>query len=343
VVKEPLAAGLCAKRSVEAQTGGLTGFQPLLTEEHMATPNRFPLPLAPSTGKPEWLKVKLPRGEGYERIKGIVREQKLATVCEEARCPNIAECWGGGTATVMLMGEVCTRACRFCHVKVGAPPPLDPHEPEQLAQAVKAMNLEYIVVTSVNRDDRPDGGASHFAAAITALRRESAHTTVEVLIPDFQGVQASLDVVAQARPHVVAHNIETVERLTPTVRDRRATYRQSLEVLSYLKARPENLYTKSSVMVGLGETDEELEQTFVDLRAAGVDVLTLGQYLQPSQFHLRVARFATPADFERYQRMAEAHGFLYVASGPLVRSSYRAAEFFMRGLMERNRTAHAAP
>lgn len=305
----------------------------------MATPNRMALPVAPSTGKPDWLKVRMPRGETYERVKHLVKELKLATVCEEARCPNIGECWGGGTATVMLMGEVCTRACRFCHVKVGAPPPLDPQEPEHLASAVRELGLEYIVVTSVNRDDRPDGGASHFAAAITALRRESPKTTVEVLIPDFQGVEASLAAVAEARPHVVAHNIETVERLTPTVRDRRATYRQSLKVLEYLKQRPERLYTKSSVMVGLGETDAELEQTFRDLRSAGVDVLTLGQYLQPSQYHLRVERFVSPEQFQAYQQLAESMGFLYVASGPLVRSSYRAAEFFMKGLMERERTA----
>ncbi|MBL9037449.1 MAG: lipoyl synthase [Archangium sp.] len=308
----------------------------------MATPNRFSLPVSTSTGKPDWLKVKLPKGDEYERVKSLVRELKLATVCEEARCPNIAECWGGGTATVMLMGEVCTRACRFCHVKVGAPPPLDPMEPENLAHAVRELGLEYIVVTSVNRDDRPDGGASHFASAIRALRRESPKTTVEVLIPDFQGVASSLDTVAEARPHVVAHNIETVERLTPTVRDRRATYRQSLDVLKHLKARPERLYTKTSIMVGLGETDDELDQAFGDLRAAGVDVLTLGQYLQPSQYHLRVERFVTPAQFETYKARAEAHGFLYVASGPLVRSSYRAAEFFMKGLMERDRTAAAA-
>jgi lipoic acid synthetase len=305
----------------------------------MATPNRLPLAQPTSTGKPDWLKVRLPRGEGYERVKGLVKSLKLATVCEEARCPNIAECWGGGTATVMLMGEVCTRACRFCHVKVGAPPPLDPDEPENLAHAVREMGLEYIVVTSVNRDDRPDGGASHFAHAITALKRESPKTTVEVLIPDFQGVEASLEVVAMAHPHVVAHNIETVERLTPTVRDRRANYRQSLRVLEYLKQRPEKLYTKSSVMVGLGETDAELEQTFKDLRSAGVDVLTLGQYLQPSQHHLRVERFASPETFAGYQKLAESFGFLYVASGPLVRSSYRAAEFFMKGLMDKERTA----
>jgi lipoic acid synthetase len=281
----------------------------------------------------------MPHGREYERVKEIVRKTGLATVCEEARCPNIAECWGGGTATVMLMGEVCTRACRFCHVKVGAPPPLDPEEPENLARAVKALALEYIVVTSVNRDDRPDGGASHFASAIQALRRESPKTTVEVLIPDFKGVERDLATVAEAGPHVVAHNIETVERLTPTVRDRRAAYRQSLRVLRYLKDRPERLYTKSSIMVGLGETEDELVQTFRDLREAGVDVLTLGQYLQPSQYHLRVARFVPPADFERYKQVAETMGFLYVAAGPLVRSSYRAAEFFMQGLMEQGRHA----
>jgi len=304
----------------------------------MATPDRFSLPQLPEpTRKPDWLKVRLPHGEGYERVKSIVRTTQLATVCEEARCPNIAECWGGGTATVMLMGEVCTRACRFCHVKVGAPAPLDPREPENLARAVKEMDLEYIVVTSVNRDDRPDGGAGHFAAAITALRRESPKTRVEVLIPDFQGKQKDLLTIAEARPHVVAHNVETVERLTPTVRDRRAHYQQSLDVLAYLKGRPEKLYTKSSIMVGLGETDAELSQTFRDLRNAGVDVLTLGQYLQPSQYHLRVARFVSPAQFEEYKAEAESMGFLYVAAGPLVRSSYRAAEFFMKGLMERER------
>ncbi len=310
----------------------------------MATPDRFALPqIADTSRKPDWLKVRVPSGGGYEKMKAIVRRTKLATVCEEARCPNIAECWGGGTATVMLMGEVCTRACRFCHVKVGAPPPLDPMEPVNLALAVKEMDLEYIVVTSVNRDDRPDGGASHFASAIRELKTQSPKTTVEVLIPDFQGRQDALALVAEARPHVVAHNVETVERLSPKVRDRRATYQQSLDVLRYLKQRPEKLYTKTSIMVGLGETPEELSQAFQDCREAGVDVLTLGQYLQPSQYHLRVEKFISPDTFEEYKKVAESYGFLYVAAGPLVRSSYRAAEFFMRGLMERERTAHANP
>jgi lipoic acid synthetase len=301
----------------------------------MATPERFSQPQIPeSTRKPEWLKVRLPHGEGYERVKSIVRRTRLSTVCEEARCPNIAECWGGGTATVMLMGEVCTRACRFCHVKVGAPPPLDPLEPQHLAQAVRELGLDYIVVTSVNRDDLADGGAGHFAAAIRALRDTCPKTLVEVLIPDFQGAERDLDTVSFARPHVIAHNVETVERLTPSVRDRRATYAQSLRVLDYLKRRPEKVYTKSSLMLGLGETPDELERTFRDLRGVGVDVLTLGQYLQPSPFHLKVERFVTPAEFAEYQQTAQKMGFLYVAAGPLVRSSYRAAEFFMKGLME---------
>jgi lipoic acid synthetase len=308
----------------------------------MATPKRYPLPLDQAqTGKPDWIKVRLPRGENYERLKGLTKDLKLATVCEEARCPNIGECWGHGTATVMLMGEVCTRACRFCHVKMGAPAPLDPDEPENLARAVKAMELQYIVVTSVNRDELPDGGAGHFAEAIRALRREAPRTTVEVLIPDFQGQERDLATVAQAGPHVVAHNVETVARLTPEVRDRRAGWRQSLRVLEFLKQRPERLYTKTSIMVGLGETDEELYEAFGQLRDVGVDVLTLGQYLQPSQYHSRVARFATPGQFQSYKEAAESLGFLYVAAGPLVRSSYRAAEFFLRGLMDRERTALA--
>ena len=304
----------------------------------MATPDRFSARQVGDKGrKPDWLKVRMPSGPGYERVLDIVRRTKLATVCEQARCPNLGECWAGGTATVMLMGEVCTRACRFCHVKVGSPPPLDAHEPEHLATAVRELGLAYIVVTSVNRDDLPDGGARHFAAAITALRRESPDTLVEVLIPDLQGAERDLATVASARPHVIAHNIETVERLTPSVRDRRASYRQSLGVLEVLKARPEHPYTKSSIMVGLGETDSEIERTCRDLRAAGVDVLTFGQYLQPSQFHLRVERFVSPEKFAEYQEKAEAMGFLYVAAGPLVRSSYRAAEFFLRGLMQRER------
>lgn len=307
------------------------------------TPARFPLPQRPDAGrrKPDWLKVRIPGGTGYERVKSILERLQLNTVCVEARCPNIAECWGSGTATVMLMGEVCTRGCRFCHVKVGAPGALDASEPEHLAAAVAELDLEYLVVTSVNRDDLPDGGADHFAHAVRALRARAPRTRVEVLIPDFQGDRAALDTVATAGPHVVAHNVETVERLTPTVRDRRATYRQSLRVLEHFKAAWRGLYTKSSLMLGLGETDAELVTTFADLRAVGVDVLTLGQYLQPSPYHLPVFEYLTPARFADQKARAEALGFLYVAAGPLVRSSYRAAEFFLRGLMERRERERA--
>jgi lipoyl synthase len=301
------------------------------------TPARFASPQVTEAPrrKPEWLKVRMAHGEGYERVSSIVEKLKLNTVCVEARCPNIGECWGGGTATVMLMGDTCTRGCRFCHVKVGHPAPIDPQEPEHLAEAVEQLGLEYLVVTSVNRDDLPDGGARHFAAAIRALRQRSPRTRVEVLIPDFQGDRAALDAVAEAAPHVIAHNVETVERLQGIVRDKRANYCQSTGVLAHYKRSWQGIYTKSSLMLGLGETDEELLQTFQDLREIDVDVLTLGQYLQPSPFHLPVVEFATPERFDALRKEAEKMGFLYVAAGPLVRSSYRAAEFFLKGLMER--------
>jgi lipoyl synthase len=302
------------------------------------TPDRFHLPQAPDPSmlrKPEWLKVRLPQGEGYERVRAILARTRLSTVCQQARCPNMGECWGGGTATVMLMGETCTRACRFCHVRVGHPAPLDPGEPEHLARAARELQLQYLVVTSVDRDDLPDGGAAHFASAIRALRRECPELIVEVLIPDFQGSEPDLDTVAKAAPHVVGHNVETVERLQASVRDRRAGYAQSLSVLRYLKRR-HGVYTKSSLMLGLGETREELLATFADLRGAGVDILTLGQYLQPSPFHLRVEHYFSPQEFDALQAEAMAQGFLYVAAGPLVRSSYRAAEFFLRGLMRKS-------
>ena len=304
------------------------------------TSHRFPKPqndsCSPAPRKPDWLKVRLPHGEGYERVKAILERTRLATVCQEARCPNLGECWGAGTATVMLMGETCTRACRFCNVKMGAPAPLDPEEPEHLARAVRELELKYLVVTSVDRDDVPDGGASHFAAAITALRRESPKTIVEVLIPDFSGVQAHLDVVAAARPQVIAHNVETVERLQGLVRDRRASWQTSVAVLDTLKKK-HGVYTKSSLMLGLGETPEDLRGAFAALREVGVDVLTLGQYLQPSPWHLKVERFYSPVEFDALRDEAMTYGFLYVAAGPLVRSSYRAAEFFLRGSMKESR------
>jgi lipoic acid synthetase len=283
--------------------------------------------------KPEWLKVRLPSGDGYERVRRLLRRLDLHTVCEESRCPNMAECWGGGTATVMLMGDVCTRGCRFCHVSSGAPQPLDPDEPRHLAEAVAELDLRYLVVTSVDRDDLPDQGAGHFAEAIRQLKARCPSTRVEVLIPDFQGRVEHLETLLAAAPDVVAHNVETVRRLTPTVRDARAGYDQSLLVLATLKSK-RAAYTKSSLMLGLGETRPELIEAFGDLRAAGVDVLTLGQYLQPSSWHLRVERFVPPEEFEELREAAMSFGFLYVAAGPLVRSSYRAAEFFLEATLE---------
>ena len=290
--------------------------------------------------KPDWLKVRVPGGPGYERVRDLLARLELNTVCAESRCPNIAECWAGGTATVMLMGDTCTRGCKFCHVKSGRPAPLDPQEPRHLAEAVSQLGLRYLVITSVDRDDLPDAGSGHFAEAIRELRARCDGTKVEVLVPDFDGVPERLDTLGQAAPHVIAQNLETVERLTHPVRDRRAGYRKTLGVLRYYKEHFPSIYTKSSLMVGLGETQDELGQAMVDLRDAGVDVLTIGQYLQPSPWNLKVAEYVTPDTFNRYREQALELGFLYCASGPLVRSSYRAAEFFMKGLME---TRHHPP
>ena len=284
--------------------------------------------------KPEWLKVRAPSGEHYRSLKHLLRGMTLHTVCEEAHCPNVGECWGGGTATVMLMGDVCTRGCRFCAVHSGNPRgALDADEPENTAVALERLELRYVVLTSVDRDDLPDGGADHFARTIEAIKRRTPHMLVEVLVSDFGGSRQALARIVEAQPDVVAHNLETVERLTPSVRDRRATYRQSLDVLATIKDIRADLYTKSSLMVGLGETSDEMGQAMDDLRTVGVDVLTLGQYLRPSAKHLEVAEYVTPHQFETYRRMGENRGFMYVASGPLVRSSYRAGEFFLEGVL----------
>jgi lipoic acid synthetase len=294
-----------------------------------------PLTQLTKNRKPEWLKVKVPGGAGYERVRELLGRLKLNTVCAESRCPNIAECWSGGTATVMLMGDVCTRGCKFCHVKSGKPAVLDPDEPRHLAEAVAQLGLEYLVVTSVDRDDLPDAGAGHFAEAIRELRARCPNTHVEVLIPDFDAVPERMDTLGRAGPHVIAQNLETVERLTHPVRDRRAGYQKTLGVLRYYKEHFPSIYTKSSLMLGLGETEAELDQAMRDLRAAGVDVLTLGQYLQPSPWNLKVAEYVHPDTFQRHADRALELGFMYCASGPLVRSSYRAAEFFMKGLVQR--------
>ncbi|MBM3274168.1 MAG: lipoyl synthase [Candidatus Sericytochromatia bacterium] len=282
------------------------------------------------TAKPEWLKVRPPAGERYGHIRQRVRQLGLATVCEEARCPNIAECWGGGTATIMLMGEICTRGCRFCHVKTGRPPALDAAEPQKVAGLIGELGLDYIVLTSVDRDDLPDGGAAHFASTVRALKTRVPEILVEVLIPDFRGDQAAIEALVASRPDVVAHNIETTEPLTPAVRDRRATYAQSLGVLYDAKALGAR-FTKSSLMLGLGEAEADVIKTLRDLRAVDCDIVTFGQYLQPSRKHLPVREFVTPARFAWYQDAAEVMGFAFVASGPLVRSSYRAGELFIQG------------
>ena len=293
--------------------------------------------------KPPWLKVRAPGGERYTAIKGAAREQGLHTVCEEAHCPNIGECWSSGTATFMVMGDTCTRGCRFCAVNTSrAPLELDPAEPQNLAHAIAEMELDYVVITSVNRDELDDQGAGHFADCIAAVREATPSTMVEVLIPDFQGRQDLLQIVASAGPEVIAHNIETVDRLTPTVRDPRASYQQSLQVLQMLKAMRPGHHTKSSIMIGLGETEAEVLSTMGDLRAVGCDFLTLGQYLQPSKKHLPVTEFVTPEAFDRYRQLGESLGFAYVASGPLVRSSYKAGEFFIRQHLARSRATQDA-
>ncbi|XP_068627668.1 lipoyl synthase, mitochondrial [Battus philenor] len=288
---------------------------------------------------PPWLKTSIPTGSKFSALKEQLRGLKLSTVCEEARCPNIGECWSGGkhgtsTATIMLMGDTCTRGCMFCSVKTSrAPPPLDPDEPRNTAYAVNQWGLGYIVLTSVDRDDIPDGGSTHFAETVREIKRQNKEILVECLVPDFRGNRDSIATIADCGLDVFAHNIETVERLTPFVRDRRAGYRQTLKVLETAKEVNPDLVTKSSIMLGLGETDQQVEQTMKDLRSAGVDCVTLGQYMQPTKRHLKVFEYVTPAKFKMWEEKGSELGFLYTASGPLVRSSYRAGEFFISSLL----------
>ena len=284
-------------------------------------------PAALLTGKPRWLKALPATGERYAEIRRNVHAHRLATVGEEAECPNIGECWNAGTATIMLMGAVCTRACRFCSVDTGNPHGwLDAQEPANVAESVALMGLSYIVLTSVNRDDIPDGGAAHFAACVRAIRERSPKTAVEALTPDFQGVLADVETVVDSGLQVFAQNLETVRRLTHPVRDARAGYDQTLAVLAHAKRHRPDVLTKSSLMLGLGETDAEILEAMDDLRAARVDIITLGQYLRPTPNHLPVARFVTPEQFEAYRREGLARGFRECVSGPLVRSSYRAEQ-----------------
>ncbi len=296
--------------------------------------------------KPSWLKVPLPKGPQVHEVTRELRSRGLVTVCEEARCPNLGECWDGGTATFMLLGDTCTRGCRFCAVKTNSRgETVDPAEPEKITAACRVMGLRYVVLTMVDRDDLADGGASHVAATIRRIKEDRGETLVEALTGDFQGQREQLESLLEAgRPDVFAHNLETVLRLTPRVRDQRCSYVQSLKVLRMAKELAPDLVTKSSLMLGLGESEREVDQAMDDLREQGVDVLTLGQYLRPSIKHLPVREFVTPARFKAYKQRAERKGFLYVASGPLVRSSYKAAEFYIEGMIKRRRdTAEERP
>ncbi len=288
-------------------------------------------PPSPAPGKPPWLRAQMASGASFNAVRGIVHEHRLSTVCEEAKCPNIGECWNAGTATIMLMGAVCTRACRFCAVDTGNPRGwLDVEEPENVARSVQLMKLRYIVLTSVNRDDLPDGGAAHYAAAIRAIKRLNPQTAVEALTPDFQGVFKDVHTVLESGLEVFAQNVETVRRLTHPVRDARAGYEQTLAVLRYAHEFRPKILTKTSLMLGLGETDAEIRETMVDIRAAGVDILTLGQYLRPTINHLDIERYVTPAEFDGYRAAALDLGFLECVAGPLVRSSYRAEQALAR-------------
>ncbi|MFB6082622.1 MAG: lipoyl synthase [Halorientalis sp.] len=312
--------------------------------------------------KPDWLKVAPPSGERFTDIKETLRDHDLHTVCEEANCPNLGECWSGaanaapdaeaadaaeegregpGTATFMLMGERCSRGCNFCDVETGGMEPLDPDEPARVADAVAEIGLDYVVLTSVDRDDLPDQGAGHFAETIRAIKDRHPGILVECLIPDFQGEERLVRQIVDAEPDVIAHNVETVDRLQWPVRDRRAGYEQSLSVLRQVD-RESDIYTKTSLMLGVGEYDHEIYQTLRDLRTVGVDVVTLGQYLQPSRSHLEVSEYVHPDAFETWRRVAEEElGFLYCASGPMVRSSYRAGELFVEAVLEGEDPAEA--
>ena len=276
-------------------------------------------------GKPGWLRAPLPAGAGYSEVRKTVRDHHLSTVCEESMCPNIGECWNHGTATIMVMGSVCTRACRFCAVDTGNPKGwLDPEEPENAARAVQLMGLNYVVITSVDRDDLADGGAGHYASVVRAIKRVNPNTAVEALTPDFQGVLSDVEKVVDSGLEVFAQNVETVRRLTHPVRDPRAGYEQTISVLRHAKQHRPGVLTKTSLMLGLGEQDPEILQTMDDLRHAGVDILTLGQYLRPTPNHLAIERYVTPDRFDTYRREGLGKGFIEVVAGPMVRSSYRA-------------------
>lgn len=296
--------------------------------------------------KPDWLKMRPPSGRRFTEIKQVLRDHDLHTVCEEANCPNLGECWSGregpGTATIMLMGDRCSRGCNFCDVETGGMEPLDPEEPANVASAIAEIGLEYVVLTSVDRDDLSDQGAGHFAQTIEEIKTRNPETLIEVLIPDFRGEPALVEKIIDAEPDVIAHNIETVERLQWPVRDRRAGYEQSLSVLEQV-SQASDIHTKTSLMLGIGEYDHEIYQTMGDLREIGVDIVTFGQYLQPSHSHLEVSKHVHPDKFSTWQQIAhEQFDFLYCASGPLVRSSYRAGELFVEAVRRDGKSVEAA-
>lgn len=293
---------------------------------HPEKAKNTPIPAPP---RPDWLRVKAPQSEGYHETKKLISRNRLATVCEEAACPNIGECWEQKHATVMILGEVCTRACAFCNVATGRPDQLDPHEPERLATAAQELGLKHMVITSVDRDDLEDGGAQHFAECILRLRKATPNTTVEVLTPDFKGKDGGLEIVVAARPDVFNHNIETVPSLYPRIRPG-ARYFHSLQLLHRCKQLDPSIFTKSGLMVGLGESKEEVLQVMDDLRSAEVDFLTIGQYLQPTPRHAPIDRYVTPDEFADYERIAYAKGFLMVSATPLTRSSYHAGDDFAK-------------
>lgn len=290
--------------------------------------------------KPEWLRIRRPKGDAFHDLKRSTRELGLTTVCEEASCPNINECWSGdengrgATATFMVMGDTCTRGCKFCHIKT-APQgqPLDPDEPKKLAEAIRRLNLEYIVITSVDRDELPDQGAGHFAACVQEVKKQLPDVIVELLIPDFRGEEACLETIAHCGAEVIGHNVETVVRLQSRVRDLRANYAQSMHVLKRLKELNPALYTKSAIMVGHGEKRQEVVETMQDLIDIGVQVFTLGQYLRPTLNHLPVIDYVTPEGFDWYEKKGEELGFLFTAAGPFVRSSYKAGELFLKNVV----------
>lgn len=279
-------------------------------------------------GKPSYLKARIPKGHNFVDVKNNLRERKLYTVCEEAKCPNLGECWESKTATMMILGDTCTRACKFCHIKTGNPHGLlDLEEPKKASEMVEIMGLNYLVVTSVDRDDLPDFGAGHFASVVERIHKDHPEVKVEVLIPDFHAEPVHMHTLAKSNPFVIAQNLETVKRLTHPVRDRRASYEKTLEALKFYKDNYPHITTKTSLMVGLGETKEELVQAMVDLRSAGVQIITFGQYLRPTLAHLEVQRYYELEEYDHLKKIAYDLGFEFVASGPMVRSSYKAGEY----------------